>query len=187
MTKSASETIKIGPLQCKSISLVYQLSSQVNWTAEKIMRCICFRVTRCSISWDKAPALNRTMWQLTHHSQVFLILLQIILWVMKPKQEAKLLALKTHELFTQWCFLFNKSPVITQRWLAPRLMKKPELAYYIWNKAIRHWICLSQYQYLLLTKAYFSILHLSHVIDTKVLFKSQCVTRNCGGRRPSSD
>lgn len=85
------------------------------------MRCICFRVTRCSISLDEALALNRTMRQLTHHSLVFLILLQIILWVMKLKQEAKLLALKTHELFTQWRFFLNKSPVITQRWLAPDL------------------------------------------------------------------
>lgn len=163
MTNSASETVKIGPLQCKSISLVYQLSSQVNWTAEKIMRCICFRVTRCSIFWDKALALNRTMWQITHHSWVFLILLQIILWVMKLKQEAKLLALKTHELFTQWCFFLNKSPVITQRWLALRLMKKPALAYYTWHRVIRHWIGLLEYQYLLITKTYFSVLYLLSV------------------------
>jgi len=35
------------------------------------MRCICFRVTRRSIFWDQALALDRTMWQLTHHSPGF--------------------------------------------------------------------------------------------------------------------
>lgn len=35
------------------------------------MRCIRFRVTKCSIFRDQSMALNRTMWQLTHHSTGF--------------------------------------------------------------------------------------------------------------------
>lgn len=124
MAKSVAETIKISPLQCKPTPLVYHLSSQVNWTAEKIMRPLCFRVTRCSSCREQAPALDRTIWQLTHHSLGFSHSASNSFVGDETERGSPITRTEDIGTSTQWCLFSSKSAVISQKQAAPRPMLK---------------------------------------------------------------